>query len=391
MSIKVNQVSNKNGGLVHFLRADMKKIYFGILAMLFLSCVYCSSMWSQEETDTGDSDREKAWIETITKGKAYLDAKDYDKAIMYFENAAIQFPDVVDLPYYIGYVYYKKDDLDNAEKNFLKVIEAEPAHPEAYYFLSVIAYRRGDKTKAITYLDKVTEIDKNFQNAYFNKGIAYYDLGMYEKSVKEFAYALYLRPVDAASLRGLMRSYVSLFGTNAAQAGQGAAAGDYSSLNMDAGAAQFGTPVWSTEKREPSGDGPDLKNEILILVNGEHRTLISTKEEPVEIKASKGTKGTFEIKFPTSANMTGKGIMFEARNLSGSCKLEYTISDSSTKRTPPVAFNMMNFGDAWKIFTVDIATAAAGDLDVSSVDKIKFELSATNEDAAILVRNIEVK
>lgn len=374
----------------------MKKKSYCFFAVLVLICVFSRPMLAQE-TDVDDAVREKAWMETITKGKAYLDAKEYDKAIKYFENAAAQFPDVIDAPYYTGYVYYKKDDLENAQKNFLKVIEAEPAHPEAYYFLSVIAYRKGDKTKAIEYLDKVTEIDKSFQNAYFNKGIACYDLGMYERSVKEFAYALYLRPTDAASLRGLMRSYISLFGENAVQPGDGAAGGDYSSLSIGAGAPPLasGIHVGHTEKEGPS-DSMDGTRSIQVFVKGEARSLTSTKNEPIGIDGSGEGQAGFDIKFPGPLNMTGKVITFETKNVSGTGKLECIISDNYTKRTPPVTLGITSSGDDWKIFTVDIEEMSDGYLDISAIDKIRFELSAVDNNAgkekpSILVRNIEIK
>lgn len=96
---------------------------------------------------------------------AYLCLGEYDKAIEYFqraqenrmvvagdqgdeENGPREYPDFNSM---IGLAYFRKGDLDNAEKYFKQGLEANRLDKLAHFHLGVIEFKRGNYLKAVEY------------------------------------------------------------------------------------------------------------------------------------------------------------------------------------------------------------------------------------------------
>ncbi|HPK87702.1 MAG TPA: O-antigen ligase family protein, partial [Atribacterota bacterium] len=72
-------------------------------------------------------------------GSLYLKKNDYDEAILYFEKAIkYQFKkkDMLPLQLQLGRIYLAVKDYKNAERTFTKAIEAKKDNAEAYYYLA---------------------------------------------------------------------------------------------------------------------------------------------------------------------------------------------------------------------------------------------------------------
>jgi Tfp pilus assembly protein PilF len=60
----------------------------------------------------------------------------------------------------LGWVYYKKGDLDNARRSLERSLEFDPENAEATLHLAIVSLDSGDKARARTLLARVLELDR---------------------------------------------------------------------------------------------------------------------------------------------------------------------------------------------------------------------------------------
>lgn len=79
------------------------------------------------------------------------------------------------MPVYTNAMELKKDNPESAVKEFIKAIELNPAHIEAYMGLSVACRQTRSYDKAIETLEKLKKIKPDFAAAYIHLGSIYYN------------------------------------------------------------------------------------------------------------------------------------------------------------------------------------------------------------------------
>jgi len=144
------------------------------------------------------------------KARFFLEAGRYKEAIEYFTQVVKEYPEMDIAYHYLGLAAYAIGNLEKAEESLTKAVELNPYHPEDYYYLALIEFRRDNKKKVLDYLNKTTELSDTFQKAYYNKGVVFLSIGMAERALQEFSYALYLEPKDTKALAGIFKASSSL-------------------------------------------------------------------------------------------------------------------------------------------------------------------------------------
>ncbi len=93
-------------------------------------------------------------------GNLYLDEQNLDLALTFFRRAVEKAPEFA-LGYRgIGKVYLLMEDIEGAEKQFLKAIEIAEFEVESLFQLARICEKRGDATEALKFYRRVVEIDR---------------------------------------------------------------------------------------------------------------------------------------------------------------------------------------------------------------------------------------
>ncbi|MFH1453332.1 MAG: tetratricopeptide repeat protein [Armatimonadota bacterium] len=137
-----------------------------------------------------------------------------DKAIEEFQKAADTEPDFALPYYYLGNIYYDKDELDKSLKEFKKFVSLKPDDINARRFLGLIYYKKNMPDEAIAEFKKCLEIDPGFLIAKFNLIAVYTDKGLYNEA-KAMAQDIFNRPKPggesyADSYLRVTREYLSL-------------------------------------------------------------------------------------------------------------------------------------------------------------------------------------
>lgn len=126
-------------------------------------------------------------------GKRYLkDAeKQYFKAISYN-------PENVGNYFSLGLVYEELGKVNEAKKQFEKVIKLDPAYAIAYYHLAHLS----EISEAIMYLETLLAYEPTAGNVYFELGQLYEQQGNIENSIKMYEFALRFIPnLEEAKVR----------------------------------------------------------------------------------------------------------------------------------------------------------------------------------------------
>ncbi|RUM60560.1 MAG: hypothetical protein DSY66_04210 [Persephonella sp.] len=131
-----------------------------------------------------------------------------ENAIADFSEAINLKPDYWEAYFERGKVYLYFNRLDDAEKDFLKVVELNPKFKDIYSYLAQIEIQRGNDEKAMEYLNKMK--GGGDYKYYFNLGMIFFNAKSYQNAIKNFSKALELNKylVDAYYYRA--KSYEAI-------------------------------------------------------------------------------------------------------------------------------------------------------------------------------------
>lgn len=106
-------------------------------------------------------------------GDSYAKAKEYDKAVQTYQFGIQANPQDFNLHNNLGNVYADMGKIAEAQAEFQKAADADPANASrAYFNLGVVMYNKGKMDEAAAALKKATEMDPNYADAYFWQGQA---------------------------------------------------------------------------------------------------------------------------------------------------------------------------------------------------------------------------
>ena len=101
-------------------------------------------------------------------GTIYLLIKDFDRAIILFEESIKRFPTSLEPYSYLANVLLKKGNNESAKKYLEKAIEIDPKYLRAYSNLASIYVGEGNFESAKLFLKRTIEINPNDINSLIN-------------------------------------------------------------------------------------------------------------------------------------------------------------------------------------------------------------------------------
>jgi tetratricopeptide (TPR) repeat protein len=99
---------------------------------------------------------------------AYDKAKQYDKAVEYFQKALALTPDDAGLHTNLGNVYANMNKIPEAQAEYQKAAQLDPTHAaQAYYNIGAVMTNTGHMSEAAEAFKKATQADPKYADAYF--------------------------------------------------------------------------------------------------------------------------------------------------------------------------------------------------------------------------------
>ncbi|MFC1867641.1 response regulator [Thermodesulfobacteriota bacterium] len=128
----------------------------------------------------------------LKKARIYGDKGDFDSAIREAQLAMDADPKVTKPIRELGYFYYKKNDLHNAEKWLLKAAEMNDLDVFAFHYLGEVYLEQKNIEKAAYYFDKAIKISPRHLERGINFAKTLVRMKMVPKAIQVFATALEL-------------------------------------------------------------------------------------------------------------------------------------------------------------------------------------------------------
>ncbi|MCX6353535.1 MAG: tetratricopeptide repeat protein [Candidatus Aureabacteria bacterium] len=134
---------------------------------------------------------------------SYLRKGQVDQAIKEFEKVLEFHPRTPKLHYNLGMLYSQKGDEKKAFDEYEKEIALDPEFPAANNNAGRILYEKGDLTRAEKYFKKAVKSDPRYYLAMNNLGLIYMDEGRYTDAIAEFKKCLEIEPKYQGALQNL--------------------------------------------------------------------------------------------------------------------------------------------------------------------------------------------
>ena len=169
-----------------------KGVYFGGKAMNTFKCwtaVLVAILLLPSVAASAD-----AATEAYEKGKACLDKKDYDAAIVAFTRAIQLDPNNAKAYNRRGIAYEHKREHDKAIADYTEAIRLDPKYASAYYHRGVACGEKGDNDKAIADFTESIRLNPKDAKAYYDRGVAYWNKGEEDNAIVNFTEAVRLEP-----------------------------------------------------------------------------------------------------------------------------------------------------------------------------------------------------
>ncbi len=123
-------------------------------------------------------------------GKAYMAKGEYDKAIIYLDQARISGQKIPGLSFDWAMVHYRMGDYAASSRLFAALSEDEPNNALARYYAGISFYRQGEYEKALSCLQEAGRMNSSLKpNASYYEALCYLKTGDREKAKTGFSYA----------------------------------------------------------------------------------------------------------------------------------------------------------------------------------------------------------
>lgn len=142
--------------------------------ILFFSFSYASAQQKQIKSKNAE------FYES--RGLAYLEKRQYDKAILDFNKALKMNPADAYAYHNRGRAYGEQGQYDLAISDYTEALEMNPRYGDAYFHRGLAYHAKGQYDRAISDYTKALEINPGDAGTYYARGFTYYFKKEYEKS-----------------------------------------------------------------------------------------------------------------------------------------------------------------------------------------------------------------
>jgi len=166
-----------------------------VLSVYCLAGIGCHSRKNKAAEETPNQVSPAGWFDA---GTAFAQKKEYDQAIMAYNNALKADPLYASAYFYRAQIWEEKGEIDKAIDDYTKVIKLNPSLENAYNYRGNAWQMKGKLDKALADYTKALELDPNHAEAYHNRGNVWGKKGVYDKAIADFTRALEITPDEAA-------------------------------------------------------------------------------------------------------------------------------------------------------------------------------------------------
>ena len=126
----------------------------------------------------------------VSRGRAYDDQKDWDKAIADLGRAVELDPKDANAVYNLGVVYEHEGDGDRAITDYTRAMALDPKDPEAYFARGNVYYDSDDFDNALKDYQMAIKLSPRHGAAILGRGLTYEQLGKPDKAEADFKKAI---------------------------------------------------------------------------------------------------------------------------------------------------------------------------------------------------------
>lgn len=142
-----------------------------------------------------------------------VESGNYSEAVKYYSKIIESEPDELTLKVVLnnrGIAYQNLGQYDLALKDYQRVINMDPEHPQSYGNRGNVYDASGNYEKAIADYTRGIELKSDYADAYYNRGWVYLRQKDYKRAAEDFRRLLELLPDDIETMFSLAESYLML-------------------------------------------------------------------------------------------------------------------------------------------------------------------------------------
>ncbi len=183
-------------------RKTLAYLLAGLSGLLILaSLVYLAWTYQQARRATQTQEQRAQIVRDFVQlGLAYSQEGDLYAALDAFNVAIAANPEhAPEAYYYRALVYTQMERFENALQDLTKALEQQPHFPQAYAARASVYLSLDRPASAVEDLNKALQMGlTDDATVYLNRGLAYFQLDMYDLAEKDFRKALSMTPDSAA-------------------------------------------------------------------------------------------------------------------------------------------------------------------------------------------------
>ncbi len=108
---------------------------------------------------------------------------DFETAETKYLRYKTQFPENTDVSFWLGYLYFQKNDYSNSEKNIVEFLKTNPDNVKALNLLGLVYKNKTDYVKAIEILNRCINIAPQYNDAIFNLATLFIEIQKYSEAI----------------------------------------------------------------------------------------------------------------------------------------------------------------------------------------------------------------
>jgi len=164
----------------------MKQLRLMVVMVFIGFLTACDSQASMTKRPPPSTNGLESAEEYLLRGDSFSAIKEYDLAILDYDQAIRLNPEYAEAYNNRGYAYYWIGDATHAIADYSRSIELRPNYAYAYNNRGAAYMASGHPDQAINDLDRAINLQSDFPQAYINRGNAYLRLGRFDMAFADF-------------------------------------------------------------------------------------------------------------------------------------------------------------------------------------------------------------